>query len=302
MAAPIFLLLPWFLFTQTVPRIERRYWLSAAIYSVSHGFCTLTLYSSVNYIPVGTARALFYTGKMICNVILFCGFKGEKATISKIISVLICIVGSVLMIQPPPLFSGNLSTAKLEVIYEKDDFSKPHSCIINITDNIDTTTEAVVNQTASCIVEGITISNADDITFAEANIKPGVPLTYSNALIGIALTFIASICAGAQGFVRRTTTLKEVATAPLTWWTYMIGVAPSTVCMFIAGHLTFPTDTNSLLLINAHVLTAFATKLFGIFSGARASGVILTIVQYSGLVMVMLAQYTVLKDINPGHR
>ncbi len=309
MVVPIILLLPWFIFTGTLPVIERSHWIPAGVYSISHGVSTLTLYSAVNYIPVGTARALFYTGKMICNVILFCGIKREKASVSKICSVLICIVGSILMIQPPPIFSGEMSTLKPDYISKGNPDTQVSDELFsaNISNSSDytvtgTCNKALANKNISCTSDDMIIPVDDYVSSLKGNSKSDILLTYGNACIGIGLSLVASVCAGAQAYARRTTGLKEVDTAPLTWWTYVIGATPSVVCMFIAGHLHFPTDTNSLLLISGHIITAFMTKLLGIFSGARASGVILTIIQYSGLVFLLLAQYTILKDINPGHR
>ncbi len=129
-------------------------------------------------------------------------------------------------------------------------------------------------------IENMTNETNQDIDVAlynNTNATSDVALTDSNAMIGITLTLLSSLFSSLQYFLQRTTILKQVPTAPLTWWTYVVGVLPSAMCMLIRDKLHIPTDTYSIVLINGHVLTAFATKTLGIFSGSRASGVLLNI-------------------------
>ncbi len=187
------------------------------MFSVFHGISTITLYSAVNYIPVGTARALAFTGKMIFNVILFWGLKYEKATIYKVIAIVMCVAGSVLIIQPPPIFSGNFSTLAVKFSTNKQNENTalfPSSNQINITGHtsctfaknsavaksgaVTNTNNSIENMTSS--VNGI--SDSDDIVHAKTNrnlVK--VTFTYSNALIGIVLSLIASMLAASQQFM-----------------------------------------------------------------------------------------------------
>ena len=273
---------------------------------------------AVNYIPVGTAQAVHYSGKMTISVLLFWIYKNEKLSPSRGFSVVICIAGCILMIQPPPLFSEDLSTMKVEARGLDIEVDLLHSSqhqrhnhhhkfqVNKIKDetNGNNTITATKNKTIDDIITNIVPIEPSPTTaqYPETKSKPDVALTYGNAMIGITLTLLSSLFSSLQYFLQRTTILKEVPTAPLTWWTYVIGVLPSAMCMLIRDELHFPTDTYSIILINGHVLTAFATKTLGIFSGSRASGVLLTIIQYLGLVILMAAQYTLLKDINPGHR
>ncbi len=346
----------------------------------------------VNYIPVGTAQAIHYSGKMTISVLLFWIFKNEKLSLSRGFSVVFCIAGCILMIQPPPLFSEDLSTMRVQSrsMDIDPDFLSPslhrhgnhHKFPINeIIDNncpmcqfeifdgdtngldkvrielksfdrrVDlhssheqrhnhrhhksqdhkikdtnhanstgnNTLELIVNDIVNEIKDETNDKNPIDITknktlqriiieivndvkdtpngkmsthsktidvfidvenvtnqnvalHNDTNATSDVALTYGNAMIGITLTLLSSLFSSLQYFLQRTTILKQVPTAPLTWWTYVVGVLPSAMCMLIRDKLHIPTDTYSIVLINGHVLTAFATKTLGIFSGSRASG------------------------------
>ena len=119
------------------------------------------------------------------------------------------------------------------------------------------------------------------------------------------LGYVAAIIAGVAVTVYFLTTsipLSGVDTVTQITWVAMVGLPVSAIISVYFESPVIPTDPIEILLIFIHSISATLNTI-SITSGCRLIGPIITsFVTNFGGVLYLISQYTVMKDVMPGHQ
>ncbi len=166
-------------------------------------------------------------------------------------------------------------------------------------------------------------NSSDEQSYDPANIsshKPHLPLSVNvstcdqdkleefeyyaeNAWLGIILSIVAGLSLTLISLVRRHTQLKTLDADILSFWDFLLSSIPSVIVMLILEDPILPpiSDHKSYTLLTIHVISASFVSICTTFSAARLSGTTAAIIGCFALIWLLLAQYTVLAEVNPGH-
>ena len=86
------------------------------------------------------------------------------------------------------------------------------------------------------------------------------------------------------------------------FWTYALGTVVSLIVMGIFETPQFPNTTEQFLFTGGHIFTYVFIMPLLMHGVALTSGNTCNIISTMSIVIMLIAQYTILKDIYPGHR
>ena len=97
--------------------------------------------------------------------------------------------------------------------------------------------------------------------------------------------------------------LQTQDTTILVFWAFVIGTPISAICMFIFEYdsLSVEWDTHVILLVIGYGIGACSLTVFSVLANSMTSSSIVQLTSSFHLVLLLIGQYTVLMDINPGH-
>ena len=100
--------------TKMSPKLHKKNFAQIGLYSGLLFFDTMGLYTSVTFIPLATQQAFYNTTTLVGGLILLWTFMKLRPTVDKVISVLLCASGIVLILQPDFIFirATKLTTGK----------------------------------------------------------------------------------------------------------------------------------------------------------------------------------------------
>ncbi len=211
----------------------------------------------------------------------------EPLTIVKVGSALTAIISTFLVIQPEFLFGSDDSSEAEEIsiheVFSLDHFlGKRKGFTVSVEQNT-----ALFNQTGDF---NVTTENPD-ISGSDSG----------DEIFGILITVICGLSAGSN-MVLQKKKFKNVSVFLLCFWSAVSGAVTSFACTAIFDSFTFPTISTDIILFISQALTGSVATLFILCSIANTSPVFCSLALTLQLFFLLVAQYTVLKDIMPGNQ
>ena len=229
-------------------------------------FSPLGSYVSVTYVSLASAECLYLTSLVVSGILIFTIWNRERIKWESMVTAPLCILGVVMVIQPPFIF-GN-STSHLQTKSANEALNQ------NITQNI---TEA-----GKQLNYNITM---DDM------------IGYSLSVgVGILDTFIVSFIKYHSDFFTTDNLLISLS------WSYVAGTVLSLITMLLFEKPVFPLDIKDLLLVSGHVLTYVLLMPLHLYGSLLISGNLGSIIKTSRQLFMLVAQYLFLANVYPGHR
>ncbi len=199
----------------------------------------------------------------------------EWVTLLSFLSIFLCSVGVVLVAQPkffdlPPKYT------------EQD---KSHT-MCNISRN-----SSVQFGEEYRLIEG----NTSEMGILEKNVE-FVDDCYTKGVIFACLAGLAY----ALFLLIQKKYLQEIPSHLLIFYACLIGSIPTWIIAFCVEDITLPHSQNKILLFLGHCLTAMAA--LNVYAQKYTSVSLLSASKASFIVFMFIGQYTVMKNIFPGHR
>ena len=238
------------------------------IYAILGTTSTLTYYISVTWISMASEEAVYHTSQMLGGMILLWTIIGEKPSVQNIASVVLCLLGVLLIFQPPFIFSkillsSNFSPRDMELC----------------TNDLDTANE----------------------TFCASHLSG----RKSFSLVGYILAFATGILMVFRLITIkwRPELFGSVEKQPIIiLWVSLSGAVLSCAVMFSVETLAFPGSLKDCVLVIIHS-TSYSLTYPGFLYGSSAlSGNTVNILQSMNTIYMVAAQYTFLRNIHPGKR
>ena len=254
----------YFVCVKSFPWIERGKIVSVFLVCFFNNVITIGLYVSVTLLPLATSSCIITTVIVGCSVVLFRIINKEKIQWDKMVAVPICILGVFLVLQPSFIFGDDKN------------------------DNVTGPTVGLNNQNTSVNITMVT---------KETGILTSTVLGYIvSAITGLCTILATSVTKYDIEFY----TARNIFMALL--WDYILGTILSVIIMLTLETPTIPQSINDWVLVMIHAATYIFICPLLLYGGLRVSGSLGAILNSNHLLLSLLAQYTILKDIFPGHR
>ena len=239
------------------------------LYAAAHFNISLFYTLSFTLLPAALVQSIDTTMNIISGLFLFSLFWKETITLQNTLCSVLCIFGVVLIIQPGTIFNKTIVTA----------------------DNETTTVGIVANGTFL----NDTITATKTTTTTSYYTKAFKVLKYIFAMIpGIALSLSFLL-------VKRRSYLVEHWNSVL-FWTFLINTLLSVILMAIIESPTLPSNWYESVLLICNGLAYGLNMPLNIYAVSRISANTMNIIFSASVMFFLLAQYTVLSSILPGHR
>ena len=222
----------------------------------------ILLYTTYIYLPVGLADGLINSIVIVGNALLSICIKSDRKLVLYIAAV-ICIVGIVLMIQPPVIFSGATLPPPPTVNWTSPCLSQIHgSTFSNITNEIQ---EPVIQNTT--------------------------------------LGYVYAISCAIVVFIRYHTLSQMVASiSPFNFalWNVLIGTSVSLILMGIFEIPTLPISGFCSVMLLVHCVGNAMITVTNPWSLQYISPTLCAMINACKMAVMVIFQYTFLRDIKPG--
>ena len=248
-----------------LPHVPRSIWRGVLVYTFVTSMCSITIYVSMAMLPAGTVQSLQQTFQITSGIILFALILKEKITIRMLVSSLLCIAGIFMVIQPEFLFH---ETSKADIL------NKTRVCT-NTIENF---------KSEEYEVFGYEINQA------------------TNLIVGCSIAALSGVFVTLDVHVMKFNTSFGDYMFEIPFFSFIVGTLISIVLMLILESPTLPTNWTDVIYIVIHT-TSFATgwPLY-IYILRYISANTFNIIWSTITVFMLIAQYTVLSSILPGHR
>ena len=257
---------------RTLPLIARTEIFSTSLYSLLSFICSVSLYIAATLLPVSSVQSVSQASNILSGVILFYLFLDDKPTLPVLISVLMCVCGVLLVIQPSFIFHHKTPSGNSAIQLLSSEVNGNHK-----------TTESSTGLSSMS-------TGHDHIVYILFQIlKYSLPVAN-----GLSMTTDIVV-------VKKRPYLSEHITEVL-FWCFLSNTVLSLVVMFIWENPMLPSNWFDTMLVSLHSFAyVFIWPLY-LYSVKHISGNTFVLISCTTIVILLGAQYTVLSSILPGNR
>ena len=238
-------------------------------------------YLAVNYIPLSFVASVSRPGSLILLMFFERIFLKSSITIVKIVAMVLCIIGIVITIQPwiDPTIVG--------VQFENNTEVCDHNSTLKDSRGLDLDTRINMgNETNG------SLDCSNEIEHTRFN-EPVMGFVCVALNIGFMVAMM----------IYQRYKLLEVDGLILVFWSWVVGTVVSGAIMFAFEYdrLYVKWTMKIVLLACGHGFAACFFTIFNLLSNLKTSSLVVQLASSLQIVFMLIGQYTVLVDINPGH-
>ena len=242
-----------------------------ALYAGIIFVATVAYFTCVTFIPMATEESIYHTTQMFGGMILFGIIVKEKPTVEKAFAAMICTSGVFLVVQPDFIFDDK----RYESRNENENVTG--FIVMNKSRN-------VTNETTDFSIE-----HRELLRF----------------LLGCFLAFVAGItsmvCMTCVKYYDEF--FGDSQSQPVViFWTSLTSTVLSVIIMLVVENPVLPESLLDYFLVISHGVAYIASYPGYLYAFSVLDGNTANILWTTSTVYMVAAQYTVLKDIYPGHR
>ncbi len=243
----------------------------------------LSLLSATNNLPLSIMGSISRPGSLIFILIFESVILKQSFSFVKTLAVLICVIGIICTVQP---WTDHDSIRKETCSSDTIDSSP---IISTLNPPILTT----LNDTQNDIV--------DDLYGKPSGKECGSKYMYNPAIGYVSVAI--NVCATVTILIFHKNKLADQNTPKLVFWAFVIGTPISGVATLIIEHnnLSVVWTTKTVLLVLGHGIGASSLTLFSLLANQMTSSSVVQLTSSLHIILLLIGQYTILRDINPGH-
>ena len=254
-------------------RLPRDKWFLFTAVLLSHLGFNITFFTAAIHLPAGNAGAYAAASLLAFNVILSAYIKSERVW-HLYVSAAVSLFGIVLLSQPWFLFpEGLLYKAPSPNWTSPCHYSLHGGYQINITD--------------------IDIWNSSSFRVVSAG--------YAQPWVGYIMISLSGVCLSNSYLTMGTYVRTEGNPFVLAFWLGLGGSLFSVAPMFALEKIVFPSDPLCLFMLFLHGISSTQTVLLSPFCLQYMSHSMYSSIVVTHTAVLLILQYTVLKDIQPGN-
>ena len=242
--------------------------MSTFLYSMLSFWCTMTMFAGVMFLPVASVQCIVQTVNITSGMCLFHLLLKDKADKCVFIAASLCIGGVILVIQPDFIFnSGESSLGLVNSEVPEDNYNVSETMYVGPT----------------------SVHENGNNNLAKQILKYMLPIA-----TGLGLTLDVVL-------LKRRPYLSQNIMDVL-FWCFLLNTILSIVPMLVFETPVLPDSWMDILLVVVHCVSYLAMWPLYMFAIQYISGNTFNIISSCTLVFMLIAQYTVLSSILPGHR
>ena len=329
-AVPALLYTLGILFTGKWPVIQRDKVAVTFLYTVITFINGLFFFIAVTMLPAGMVASVVSTSYILFGLVAFALCFNEQITLRAVLLSVLCVCGVILIIQPwtqasdknthlVPVDSEISGFRKFKINYNTIATGKVNAPIEIEVTAAEATITTMVTTPIPETEETIGITTTPTTPFAMTSMIKYDNLTseediqgqssFKNIFIGAFLQIIGYVFAVLSGvtlaidlvLVKRNPYFNEHILEVL-FWIFVSNTIFSIVIMFIVETSVLPSNWFDTAMVAMHGLTYAGIWPLYIYIPKYFSGNTLTAIMSTQIAFMLIAQYTVLSSILPGHR
>ena len=308
--APFLMYSLYFLIKCNWPIIKRDKIGITSLYIVTSFTSILCYFVAVSLLPAALVSCVSTVSCLVSGLMLFSCVGEERITLKRILFAAICIFGVIMVIQP---WQGS-KLAEAEVMMSthvinstnnscNDSLSGSH--VTEATNHMTITgSQSEIDGTSRLFHEPVSKENStsgpfkgiNSLTDSEQSSTPGMILGYCLAVLnGVTAVFHPLIIKRSNQFI--TDHFHQVL-----FWCFASFTLVSFTLSLVVETPVLPSNWYDAAMVTIHALVCAAVWPFYIAAPKLISGNTYTLILTTDVIFMLIAQYTVLSSILPGHR
>ena len=252
------------LLTKTSPILPKKDFAKIGLYSGLLFFDTIGLYTSVTFIPLATQQAFYNTTTLVGGLVLLWTLMKLRPTVDKVVSILLCASGIVLVLQPDFIFettgSNTSNSAQSDPVKEANMGPK----VLN----------GSADSNQNLVLLGCGLSVGAGLSLAGLTVLFQFHSNFFSNKVNMLISF---------------------------FWTYLFATSASVVVMFTMEQPTLPKTITEYLLVLGHTLCNVLIGPTSMWAICVIDGNTANILYSSSIIYMVVVQYTFFKNILPGN-
>ena len=234
-------------------------------------------YEAAVHLPVGTLQGVGAGGTLIVFAIWAIVYTRTYDT-TDIIATIICVIGITTVTQPDFIFEQHQKNSTSHEFEPK--------CTLEYTNNTSVYTDA-----------GEVISLTDGVRYQElSDYSPDINAAKGYILLSI---YIVSFC---SAMILINTVLKEMNPIAVSVWNGILGALINGILMMFVENPVIPTTSQCICYFLLHILGLALGGTLLVVGYQVVAPFVGTLILSLEVVLLVVAQYTILSHVNPGHR
>ncbi len=265
--SPLIPFIPYLLVKRKLPKIPKREISGTIFFFICTTTSTLTVYVAASLLPLATLQCITQSVYIASGVILYFLFLGEKPSVVVLVAAAVCLCGVFMVIQPDFIFSPGASAAVADSAGQQNTTAVLRDCTQG-------TTETMISPSDPWWIDVLT------------HLLP--------ACTGLTMCF--------QIIVIRKRPFIGQQVEQVLFWVFVGGTLVSLTLMALAETPVLPNNWSDVLYMSLHCLSYVFVCPAYMYAASRVKGTTLAIIASSVVMWMLIAQYTILSSIYPGHR
>ena len=288
-----------------LPKIDVKGIKPTILYALTQTTNSIVFPISVEYIPIASSQCFSFAIGIISGTIIFRIILKEEINFMRIVCNMLAILGIFLILQPSFLFQKGINLSRITHLSMEEE-----TIVDTIINNLSTynygtrellismsegngVTESIRYYSSTAGIYNVSSSSSSSIT--EVGELWTTVLGYTMAAAtGISLTLDILV-------IRHFQYVRDNQHAVL-FWTFLITTLISMLLMFMFESPVLPNSTENYMFLLGHSVSSTLQWPLYFLAASYVTGGTINITMSLSSVFLLLSQYTILKDIQPGHR
>ena len=302
-AVPTILYTLGIIFTRKWPAIQREHIKITFLYAVVTFINGLLFFIAVTLLPAGTVSSVVNTSCILFGLVAFSLCLNERITPRAVLLSVLCVCGVVLIIQPWTQSSHKSMGMGISTTEENSNMAVTTTA--TVTSPIAMTTTTMIETPMATTITVATRNNGNLATSKGVHGKAPFAKMYNGTFPPI-LGYVFAISSGVTLsldvlLVKRNPYFNEHILEVL-FWIFVSNTFFSFVIMCFVETPVSPSNWFDVDMVAIHSLSYTAIWPFYIYEPNHISGNTVTAIMSTQVAFMLIAQYTVLSSILPGHR
>ena len=276
------------------PIIERSQFAATLAYSLGISCSALSQFIAVSFLPAAAAFCVCCASAIIWGLFIFALCWNERVTMKKVLFACLCICGVILVVQPWAHLEGH--NQKWMIEKENSTDGDPYK--------LNGTMSSVQNSSYQTKEEMDVIN----ISLCEQNLSDKMKRSQTDSgqfmseMFGYTAAASSGIFIGLYVTVLKKNPYINEHPFKILFWCWSFGTTISLIIMFFIETPVLPSNWFDIAMVIIHGATCAVIWPLIIYGSGIITGNTVTIIFSTKSVFMLIAQYTVLSSILPGHR
>ena len=281
-----------------LPKIDVKGIKPTILYALTQTTNSIVFPISVEYIPIASSQCFSFAVGIISGTIIFRIILKEDIDFMRIVCNMLAILGIFFIVQPSFLFQTGRTLSKITHLSMEEE--RADGTMISNLSTYNCKTKVGNGVTASMRHYSSTIGTYNTSSSSSSSMTEVDELW--TTLLGYAMAAATGISLTLDILVIRHFEYVRNNQHAVLFWTFLVTTLISMLLMFIFESPVLPNSTENYMFLSGHSVSSTLQWPLYFLAASYVTGGTINITMSLSSVFLLLSQYTILKDIHPGHR